>query len=80
MEDTLCNYIDLLSTNEETKQNKTKNKKPTEIEHIFNNTQKNIDSVKQNQANTRREESKMRKDCPAIILMFHLKIDINLST
>lgn len=50
------------------------------MEHIFNNTQENIDSVKQNQANIRREESKMRKDCPAIILMFHLKIDINLST
>lgn len=68
MEDTLCNYIDLLSANEETKQNQTKNKKPTGMEHILNNTQENIDFVKQNQGNTRKEESKMRKDCPAIDL------------
>ena len=36
------------------------------MEHILNNTQENIDSVKQNQANTRKEESKLRKDYPAI--------------
>lgn len=52
------------------KQNKTKQKtkKPTGMEHILNNTQENIDFVKQNQGNTRKEESKMRKDCPAIDL------------
>lgn len=38
------------------------------MEHILNNTQENIDFVKQNKGNTRKEESKMRKDCPAIDL------------
>lgn len=32
------------------------------MEHILNNIQENIDSVKQNQVNTRRKQAKIRKD------------------
>lgn len=43
MEDILYDCIDLLSANKETE-------KSTGMEHILNNTQENIDSIKQNQA------------------------------